>query len=72
MVEHPNLTIHLRETAVFCQMLTGQFNLPIGLISGKMKLRGDLRLFWRMNTLFSVDARPKVVIKEKRYPLPST
>jgi hypothetical protein len=26
-----------------------------------MKLRGDLRLFLRMNTLFSVDARPPVV-----------
>ena len=72
VVEHPNLTIHLRETAVFCQMLTGRFNLPIGLISGKMKLRGDLRLFWRMNTLFSVDAKPKVVTKEKHHPLPST
>ena len=72
VVEHPNLTIHLRETAVFCQMLTGRFNLPIGLISGKMKLRGDLRLFLRMNTLFSVDARPKTVTQEKRYPLPST
>lgn len=58
VVGHPNLTIHLRETAVFCQMLTGRFNLPLGLISGKMKLRGDLRLFLRMNTLFSVDARP--------------
>ena len=58
-VEHPGLVIRLRDTAVFCQMLTGRFNLPIGLISGAMKLRGDLRLFLRMDTLFSVDARPK-------------
>ncbi len=29
------------------------------LISGNMKLRGDLRLFLRMNTLFSVDAKPR-------------
>ena len=58
IVEHPGLVIHLRDTAVFCQMLTGRFNLPLGLISGKMKLRGDLRLFLRMNTLFSADARP--------------
>jgi hypothetical protein len=57
-VGRPGLVIHLRDTAVFCQMLTGRFNLPIGLISGRMKLRGDLRLFLRMNTLFSVDARP--------------
>ncbi|HLO30210.1 MAG TPA: SCP2 sterol-binding domain-containing protein [Anaerolineales bacterium] len=65
VVEHPNLTIHLRETAVFCQMLTGRFDLPAGLISGRMKLRGDLRLFLRMDTLFSVDVRPKVAANEK-------
>ena len=58
-IDHPGLVIRLRETDVFCQMLTGRFNLPIGLISGRMKLRGDLRLFLRMDTLFSVDARPK-------------
>ena len=72
VVEHPGLVIRLRETGVFCQMLTGRINLPIALISGAMKLRGDLRLFLRMNTLFSVDARPKVVTQEKHYPLPST
>jgi hypothetical protein len=58
-VEHPGLVIDLRDTSVFCQMLTGRFNLPTGLISGRMKLRGDLRLFLRMDTMFSVDARPK-------------
>jgi hypothetical protein len=58
LVDHPRLVIRLRATDVFCQMLTGRFNLPIGLISRKMKLRGDLRLFLRMNKLFSVDARP--------------
>jgi hypothetical protein len=63
VVEHPGLVIHLRETAVFCQMLTGRFNLLSGLINGKMKLQGDLRLFLRMNTLFSVDARPRAVAK---------
>lgn len=71
-VEHPGLVIHLRETAVFCQMLTGRFNLPIGLISGAMKPRGDLRLFLRMSTLFSIDARPKVLTEEKQYPYLST
>ena len=50
----------LRDTAVFCRMLTSRLNLPIALISGAMKLRGDLRLFLRMGTLFSVDARPPV------------
>jgi hypothetical protein len=72
VVEHPGLVIHLSDTAVFCQMLTGRINLPIALISGAMKLHGNLRLFLRMSTLFSVDAKPKVVTKEKRYPLPST
>jgi hypothetical protein len=27
-------------------------------LTRQLKLRGDLRLFLRMNTLFSVDARP--------------
>jgi hypothetical protein len=63
-VEHPGLVIHLRKTDVFCQMLTGRLNLPLALISGAMKLRGNLRLFLRMNTLFSVDARPKAAAEE--------
>jgi hypothetical protein len=63
VVKHPNLTIHLRETAVFCRMLTGRLNLPVALLTGQMKLRGDLRLFLRMNTLFSVDARPRAATK---------
>ena len=65
VVDRPNLVIRLRDTSVFCQMLTGRFNLPLGLISRRMKLRGDLRLFLRMDTLFSVDARPKVAANEK-------
>jgi hypothetical protein len=70
VVDHPNLVIHLRDTTAFCQMLTGRFNLPVGLISGRMKLRGDLRLFLRMDTLFSVDARPKVAANEKTVSTP--
>lgn len=58
VVENPGLVIRLRTTDVFCQMLTGRFNLLLGLISGRMRLRGDLRLFLRMSKLFSVDARP--------------
>jgi len=57
---NPGLVIHLRDTAVFCEMLTSRLNLPKALISGAMKLRGNLRLFLRMNSLFSVDARPPV------------
>jgi hypothetical protein len=55
---HARLLIHLRETGVFCKMLTGRLHLPGALVSGNMRLRGDLRLFVRMNSLFSVDARP--------------
>jgi hypothetical protein len=58
VIEHAGLVIHLRETAIFCQMLTGRINLPLALIRGELKLRGDLRLFLHMGTLFSVDARP--------------
>lgn len=65
VVERPGLVVRLSETAVFCQMITGRFNLPLGLVSGKMKLRGDLRLFFRMDALFSVDAKPKVAVNEK-------
>ncbi|MFN8475573.1 MAG: hypothetical protein U0822_25550 [Anaerolineae bacterium] len=58
VVEHPGLVIHLRETGVFCRMLTSRLKLPIALIRGDMRLRGDLRLFLRMGRLFSEDARP--------------
>jgi hypothetical protein len=70
-VEHPGLVIHLRETAVFCQMLTGRFNLPLGLITGAIRLRGNLRLFLRMNDLFSIDARPKGADKTLVSPTPA-
>jgi len=54
---HSSLVIHLRKTDGFCQMFTGRFNLPIALLTGQMKLRGNIRLFPRMGSLFSVDAR---------------
>jgi len=65
VVEHPGLVIHLRDTTVFCKMLTSRLNIPMALISGAMKLRGDLRLFLRMDTLTSVDARPRAAKKAK-------
>jgi hypothetical protein len=64
-IENPGLVIHLRETDVFCQMMTGRLKLPLALLRGDMRLRGDLRLFLRMSTLFSWNARPKVPAKEK-------
>jgi hypothetical protein len=72
VVERPSLLIHLRDTSVFCQMLTKRNNLPIALVSGAMKLRGDLRLFLRMNTLFSEDARPRAAAEAIYDPLPNT
>jgi SCP-2 sterol transfer family protein len=57
-VEAPKLVIHLRETDDFCRMVTGRTNLPLAVLSGRLRPRGDLRLFLRMNRLFSVDARP--------------
>ncbi len=56
-VNHPSLVIHLRETAVFCRMFTGRVNLPYALLTGQLKLRGNLRLFPRFGSLFSVEAR---------------
>jgi hypothetical protein len=63
-VERPSLVIHLRDTAVFCQMVTVRFRLATGLLSRQLKLRGDRRLFLRMNRLFSVDARPRGAYQE--------
>jgi hypothetical protein len=57
-VDDADLVIHLRETDDFCQMLTGRLHLPTALMSGHIKLHGDVRLFLRMSKLFSVDARP--------------
>lgn len=56
VVSRPTLTIQMRNTDVFCRMLTGRLNLPLALLTGRLRLRGDLRLFPRMGSLFSVDA----------------
>jgi hypothetical protein len=57
LVERPGLVLHMNKTDVFCRMFTGRFNLPVVLLTGQLKLRGDLRLFPRFGSLFSVDAR---------------
>lgn len=57
LVDYPTLTIHLRETDIFCKMFTARLNLPLALLSGQMKLRGDLRLFTKFGSLFKVDAK---------------
>ena len=55
--EHPGLILHMRKTDIFCQMFTGRLNLPLVLLTGQLKLRGNLRVFLRFGSLFSVDAR---------------
>lgn len=55
--DRPSLVIHLSKTDIFCQMFTVRFSLPLALLTGQMKLRGDWRLFPRFGSLFSVDAR---------------
>ncbi|HSM56968.1 MAG TPA: DinB family protein [Candidatus Sulfomarinibacteraceae bacterium] len=51
-----NLTLSFRDTASVCRMFTGRLNLLSALITGRLRLRGDLRLFLRFRSLFSVDA----------------
>lgn len=57
IAEHPSLVLHMRRTDIFCQLMTGRLNLPIALLTGQLKLHGDLRLFTRFGSLFSVDAK---------------
>jgi hypothetical protein len=57
IAKHPTLTLHMNKTDVFCHMFTGRLNLPLVLLTGQLKLRGQLRLFPRFGSLFSVDAR---------------
>jgi hypothetical protein len=57
LIDQPRLTIHLRKTDIFCKMFTSRLNLPLALLSGQMKLRGDLLLFTRFGSLFKVDAK---------------
>lgn len=52
-----NLTLSLRDTALFFRMFTGRLNLLGALLTGRLRLRGDLRLFLRFRSLFSVDAK---------------
>ena len=55
--DHPGLILHMRKTDIFCQMFTGRLNLPLVLLTRQLRLRGNLRLFPRFGSLFSVDAR---------------
>jgi hypothetical protein len=54
VAESPTLALRFRTTDDFCRMATGRMSLPIALISRKLKVHGDLRLFRRMDKLFKV------------------
>ncbi len=58
IVDRASLTIHLQETADACRMFTVRLNPLVALLTGRLRLRGDYRLFLRMGKLFSVDAHP--------------
>lgn len=53
---HADLTLSFRDTDVFCRMFTGRLNLLGALLTRRLRPRGDLRLFLRFRSLFSVDA----------------
>jgi hypothetical protein len=55
-VADADLTLSFRDTAEFCRMFTGRINLLGAFITGRFRLRGNLRLFLRFRSLFSVDA----------------
>jgi hypothetical protein len=56
-VDRASLTFRLSSTDIFCQMFTSRLNVLAMLLSGRMRLSGNLRLFQRFGSLFSVDAR---------------
>lgn len=58
-VERPTLSWWFRDTSTFCRMFTGRLNPLTGLLFGRMRLRGDLRLFLRFKSFFSMDAPSK-------------
>ena len=53
--ENATLTLSFRDTGQFCRMFTRRLNLPVAILTGGMRPRGDLRLFLRFGSLFSVD-----------------
>ena len=59
-VENPGLVIHMRDTSVFCRMFTVRLNIPLALLRGEIKLRGNPFLFFRLGDLLSIDGKSKV------------
>ena len=59
-VEKPGLVIHMSDTSVFCRMFTVRLNIPLALLLGEIKLRGNPLLFLRLGNLLSIDGKSKV------------
>lgn len=59
-VENPGLVIHMRDTSVFCRMFTVRLNIPLALLLGEIKLRGNPLLFFRLGKLLSIDGKSNV------------
>jgi len=59
-VEKPGLVIHMRDKSVFCRMFTVRLNIPLALLFGEIKLRGNPLLFFRLGDLLSIDGKSKV------------
>lgn len=54
-VTNADLTLSFGDAVHFCQMFTKRLNLLRGMLSGSFRPRGNLRLFFRFRSLFSVD-----------------
>jgi len=59
-VENPSLVIHMRDTSVFCRMVTVRLNIPLALLLGEIKLRGNPLLFFRLGNLLSINGKSKI------------
>jgi len=59
-VENPSLVIHMRDTSIFCKMFTVRLNVPLALLFGAIKLRGNPFLFFRLGDFLSIDGKSKV------------
>lgn len=53
----PDLCLWFRDTATLFRMFTGRLNILGAILTRRLRIRGDMRLFLRMGKLFSVGAR---------------
>jgi hypothetical protein len=56
-VERASLMVQMSSTDIICQLFTGRLNLLLAVFTGRLRLSGNLQVFPRFGSLFSVDAR---------------